>query len=293
VSAAALRELGVLLQLGVPLPEALEAVTPAGEPAWQKLTSHVRAGSTLGQALERVGPPFPPSLAGCSEAHLAELAQTLAEEERSRMALAHTVQYPRWLAVGTLVLLWVLGGLLHFSFWPLVEGLGTMLPSLTVTVYRLLGPFLALATFVLGSIAVAPVSLLWYSGWSRNLEAACWLRWVDTLTACGTPLPRALELAGQPELATAVTRGDRLADALGKKRGQERLTWLVDRAEQAGFPRGALRRVGDILTREMELSLERHLQMLEPVAIALLAGLIALVIVVGFLPIYQLIGNLG
>jgi len=293
VSAAALRELGALLNLGVALPEALEAVAPAGNPAWQKLTSHVRAGSTLGQALERVGPPFPRSLAGCSEAHLAELALNLQEEERARAALAHTVQYPRWLAVATLVLLWVLGGLLQFSFYPLVEGLGTMLPSLTVWVYRLLGPFLALATFVLGSIAVAPGPLLWYAGWGRNLEDACWLRWVDSLTACGTPLPEALERAGQPELATAVARGDRLADALGRQRGKERLTWLMDRAEQAGFPRGALRRMGDILTREMELSLERHLQLLEPVAIALLAGLIATVIVVGFLPIYQLIGNLG
>lgn len=288
----ALRELAALLTLGVPLGEALEAVRPAGEPAWQGVIDSVRRGSSLGQALA----PLNPCLGKATEDTLPELARTLDEEQRARAALHDVVQYPRWLAFGTLLLIWVLAALLQFSFWPLIEGLSMMLPDETVRVYRALPFFVLLATFVLGSLMVAPGQLLWYAGWSRNLELASWLRWVDSLTATGTPLPDAVKLVPCPELAgldADLARGDSLADALHKRPGLKRLAWLVERAEKNGFQRFALRRISNMLTREMEMSLYYHLRLLEPLAVMTLAGLIGMVVIVGFLPMYQLIGNLG
>ncbi len=294
--ASALRELAALQQLGVPLDEALEAVRPADEPSWEKLIGHVRAGSSLGQAMERTGAPFPPVLARATAENLAELAWALDKDSRARRALWYTVQYPRWLALATLVLLWVLAYVVKFSFGELLSGMNLHLPLLTRVLLNGLPIYLVLATFVLGSLVLAPAQLLWYASWNRSLAVAGWLRWVDVLTACGTPLPEACRLASCTEVAGVdgeLARGDRLADALARRPGLERVAWLVQRAEQAGFPPGALRRIADVLTRELELSQEVHLRLLEPLLVTLLGGLVAAVLMGLFLPLYQLIGNLG
>lgn len=295
--------------------------------AIERLERALRTGQTLSTALSQEV-SFPALLVALVRASelTSDLAPTLTrflEHERRvaevRHRLVAAMIYPALLiGVGLLVLLFLFFYVMP-RFARIFEGMTGELPwsarwmvgwaqllsthaTLWLSVAGLLGLTLAL---VATSARLRSAALAAFLAW-RPLQArlstyflARWYRATGMLVAGGIPLPQALPLAGAvlPLALQApgrtVERGVR--DGLSPSAAYVRAGMATPVAEQlllAGERTGDL---GDVLTRlanfheiEVDRMLERTMRAIEPIAMTLIGLCVGLVVVLMYLPIFEL-----
>lgn len=326
------RDTADLVEMGIPLVEALDRLRSGAATRESDLlkvwVNELRGGSTLAQALERHPGPFPErfvravSVGEAAESlprALKQAADLMESDQRHRMAVSLALLYPRIVLIMLAVLVWGLFALVVPTFVALFEGMNAVLPAPT----RLILAASQLATNPVGLVLVAGLALvLWgllsnWPGWdSARLrlpllgewiarhQAISWLGWLNVLVEQGVALPTAVRLAAQgcspafreatESAAASLDGGSELAQALREHAFFPPLgAWLVGRQEQAEFQPGGLARVAQTLQRELTLTAQRRLAIIEPLAVVAVAFLVGFVVISVFLPLYQLIGNLG
>jgi type II secretory pathway component PulF len=141
-----------------------------------------------------------------------------------------------------------------------------------------------------------------FGAWLLRQEAVIYLKTVAQLVELGTPLVEATRLAVdtcspilQGQLQSVPSRlesGDKLSAALASSGVIPELgVWAIERREATESLR--LLEVGNFIDRELELTMDRGLVLFEPLVFLSLLIVIGFFITAVFLPLYQLIGNLG
>lgn len=323
------RDLGALLALGYPLVEALGRVRLRAQGGLAdllaQLDGRVRQGSSLAGAL--AGCPVPMTFRRAVEvgesvgdlpSALQQAADLLEAAEWRRLAMQAGLAYPRFL------LFLGLGGgallaLLVTSMVQLQGAAHSSLPAITRWAQAVggwlarPGSLLALATGVVALDCLVTgrwgldglrMRLPLLGSWVRRQETVTCLEWLDYLLARRLPLDEALgvcaEAASSPAFGRAVRRlaaevaaGSSLAEAPSVRVLPALAAWLVGQAERREFPPGHLVRVGRLLQREVDLSYQRGLALVEPLAMLGVGALVGFLILAWFLPLYQAIGMLA
>jgi len=242
------RQMGVMLETGVPVSEALDAVsTRAGSPEFRDLlagvSAEVHAGSALSATMARRPRAFPTivlSLIRAAEASgslalmFGRLGDYLSREEQTRRRVKGALTYPGiMLGAGTLIV----AGLVAFvlpRFAAIYAGRGATLPLPT----RLL---LGASDFLVGQWTTwlpATVALVVVGGFAARSAAG--RRQLDRLSlalpAIGSLNRQAFLARGFRTLSTLLAGGVHLLDALAIARGltgNSRLHAFWDRLEKA------------------------------------------------------------
>ncbi|MGE0491367.1 MAG: type II secretion system F family protein [Vulcanimicrobiota bacterium] len=308
------------LRMGATLPEALETLHhPGAELAarGQALHAVLAAGHApdwVVRAVEQV------EQTDELPAGLEQLARTLAQTEQVSESVRSSLVYPRLVLVAAVLvavfLIRVLGGQLS----PLLEGFYLTLPAPTILllflhralsnplvvllgVLFLTGAWLLLSESTVGDGVRHRLPLI--GEWFRRRDTIIFLSWLEFFLAHGEPLPEACRRAAEPcrsplfrshlqELSQALAGGASLSQALEPNRlVLDGTAWLIGVAEAKGLPQGSLDRVARFLRHDFEHATSRGITLIEPLALLGLGLLAGLIIIGMFLPLYQLIGNLG
>ncbi len=140
--------------------------------------------------------------------------------------------------------------------------------------------------------------------WVRRHETVTCLEWLDYLLTRRVPLDEALRISAGAStspafgralqrLADEVAAGSSLAEAPSLRVLPATAAWLVGEAERREFPPGHLVRAGRLLQREVDLVSQRGLALVEPLALLGVGALVGFLIVAHFLPLYQMVGQMG
>ena len=326
-SARLTRDLHLLLEAGMPVPEALARIQKKSTGRWavaiRKAKEAAASGSNLAQALRHTG-SFPRLLVDSLEAAddelpLLRLSELLEKTDWRQRQTATILAYPVILLVSALALMAFLCSTIGLSFTALFADMSIKLPvptQLTLAFVRLVNQPLVIAGVLAalgllgwvlaGTATSAPwrLRLPLIGSWIRRSQAATWLDWVDYYLDSDRPAPEAMRRAAlacsdpafraQAEAAAAAAeRGQDLHTALSRQGMLSELgLWLVARGETLEFPPHYLRRVAALLHRELESESEGGLACLEVAGILLIAVVVFPMILSFFLPLYQTIGNL-
>ncbi len=137
-------------------------------------------------------------------------------------------------------------------------------------------------------------------GLVRALVASRFTQAMGSMLQSGMPVIPALEVAGKAvsapgfdQVITVLTedlsRGRRLSDAMRKTRQfPPMIVRMVALGEESGRLDTMLERAGTILDREFDLRIRRLLTFLEPVLILLVGGLVGVILLALYLPIFGL-----
>ena len=324
------RDLSGLLQLGYPTVEALQKVKPTQSaslaPILERSVDELQKGRSLTEAFKAEQDLLPLFVrlvesAESSEAlpegleRAAEVIDELAER-RNRCFLA--TLYPAIVFTMILLIMWsvcVAGGSL---FGNLFESMSISLPLPTqvlivvsnfgqhpLGILLFFGGLAAMWYLVLGSSG-GPSALIFrlplFGSWLLRQEAVLYLKTVGHLMELGAPLTEAAGLSVEScsgslraKLSTIPSRleaGDKFSRALRDTELIPELgLWALERREETESLR--LLEIGELLDRELDLSLNRGLVVFEPLIFLGVVFAILFFFLAVFLPLYQLIGNLG
>jgi len=94
-------------------------------------------------------------------------------------------------------------------------------------------------------------------------------------------------------ISTALVTGESISEAM-RRTGyiQDLVLDMVSIAEKTGKLEDALNRASDILDKEVPESIKKLVSLIEPLTIILLGGLVLLLLLSVFLPIYKVVGNI-
>jgi type IV pilus assembly protein PilC len=326
-SARLARDLHVLLGAGIAVPEALDRIRSRSSGRWaaglRKAQEAAESGSSLAQALRGTG-HFPrllvEGLEAATDHHpLARVSQLLEEADWRQRQTRVVLSYPFLLLLAALGLIWLVYGLLGSPFSDMLAAMNLRLPALTLFTLSVVRVVTHPLFVTLEIVAVAGFYwILWSSGggalrmrlpllgdWLRRSESISWLNWFDYFLSSGMPVPDSMRQAAaacgdgafrakMEAAAAAAERGQDLGKALGREKALPEVALeLVARGESLEFPGHYLGHVATVLRREQEAEAAGGLAVLEVVGILIMLLIIPPVIVSFFLPLYQLIGNLG
>lgn len=323
---AALLEAGLPLERTLDM-VAAQSATRGGRQLLNALLADIRGGATFGDALARqksipayyVGVVRSAERGGRLRGGLHDLALTLRQTETVRQQLLSALTYPAIvLATTVLALLVVLVGVIP-EFEPVFEGEEHRLPLLTqgvVGLSRLVTndwPLLLLFMAALGlggwltlrHPLVKPRVARLMTGFPgsdlvRKYTAARMLRVLGSMLTNGVPLTEALGLTagsvkafGYAELARnaeqQVREGASLSAALGREpKFPATALRLIEVGEQSGELAAMSLRAAHLLEIETKARIERLVAIANPVAVVLLGGIVALLIMGVMLGIFSL-----
>ncbi|MBC8018058.1 MAG: type II secretion system F family protein, partial [Verrucomicrobia bacterium] len=94
-------------------------------------------------------------------------------------------------------------------------------------------------------------------------------------------------------ISPALMSGDSISDAM-RRTGyiQDLVLDMVSIAEKTGKLEDALNRASDILDKEVPDTIKKLVALIEPLTMVLLGGLVLLLLLSVFLPIYKVVGNI-
>lgn len=328
-SAHLARDLHLLLQAGLPVHEALARTQARSSGGWAEALRKARdasaAGAPLAQAL-RAAESFPRLLVDGLEAAgddlpLMRLSQMLERAAWRQRQTQVVLAYPMLLLLTGMALFILLSFTLGRSIPQLYADMNLSLPLVTRVSLIILGvatnPWVqavtlaaiaALAWIVAGASLTSAnlrLDLPLVGYWLRRSEASNWLDWADYYLENGRPAPEALRRAAQAcddpafrtqaeQAAAAAEKGQDLSQAIHRQGLLPELALrLVDQAEAQEFPRHSLARVASVLNRELETEAEGGLACLEVGALLVISVVVVPMVIGFFLPLYQLIGNIG
>lgn len=323
--------LSTLLGAGLTLTAALQALEEhAGDPTLEAVAAALRAeveeGSSLSQALDRVGAGFPPTFVGFVRGGEAtgrldlafqRLSAYLERELEFRRKAREALFYPA-VVLGTAAL--VVGAFLLYvvpAFERVYRAAGAPLPPLTLALMAASRGLERLLP-VVGLVAVSLVLLAarrsaWRVLWShmepaldraprvgqlvRTARAARFLHSLGASLTAGVPLVAALGVAAQAAgrtrwvapLQRHLEEGGRLTDALRATQEVPPVALrLVALGEESGQVGEMALRAADVLDREFEVRVRRLLAGLEPALTVGLAVVVGVLLLGLYMPIFGL-----
>lgn len=286
-----------------------------GLPLSQALAKHPAQFAPLYVSMVQAG-----EAAGILDTMMERLAQALEKNEALRARVRSALSYPATviviaLAVLALILLYVVP-----VFEEVFRSFGAELPWSTRAVLafsRGAGdglPWLAMLAL--------PAALLWRrqasnTAWRRHwhrrlldwpgigplLQASVVARWAHTLSAllaAGVPLTEALPVAGQASdhpvyqrinehLQRRVVQGGRLSEGMAHTgRFPDMLVQLCATGEDTGTLDTLLGRAAVLMSEELDARVHALSSLIEPLIIVVLGGLIGVILVAMYLPIFRL-----
>jgi type IV pilus assembly protein PilC len=140
---------------------------------------------------------------------------------------------------------------------------------------------------------------------NRKVSISRFCRTLGTLLSSGVPIMQALEIVGKASgneiIAITVTKvresireGESIASPLGASgMFPPMVTQMVAVGEETGNLDAMLSKIADFYDTEVEYMLASLTSMLEPIMIVGMGGIVGFIVISVFLPLYQLIGNLG
>lgn len=140
---------------------------------------------------------------------------------------------------------------------------------------------------------------------NKKVSISRFCRTLGTLLSSGVPIMQALEIVGKASgneiIAITVTKvresireGESIASPLGASgMFPPMVTQMVAVGEETGNLDAMLSKIADFYDTEVEYMLASLTSMLEPIMIVGMGGIVGFIVISVFLPLYQLIGNLG
>ena len=140
---------------------------------------------------------------------------------------------------------------------------------------------------------------------NKKVSISRFCRTLGTLLSSGVPIMQALEIVGKASgneiIAMTVTKvresireGESIASPLGASgMFPPMVTQMVAVGEETGNLDAMLSKIADFYDTEVEYMLASLTSMLEPIMIVGMGGIVGFIVISVFLPLYQLIGNLG
>lgn len=323
------RDLAGLLRIGYPAVEAVEKLQEsqgvALRPALQRAVKKMQSGSSFSDSVKDENVFLPVFVRMTATAEDSErlpegmegAARVLEDIAARRTRCFLAILYPSLVLTIVSLILWAMcvagGGLLTNLF----ENMHLTLPAPTRAFMFLskvglhpLGLFLFFGTLaLLWYVILGQGKVTWYlykvplvGPWLLRQEAVIYLNTTGQLVATGVPLVEATELSlgccstqlrlRLENVPKRLQSGDSLSQALSDTRVIPELAiWALERREQTESLR--LEEIATLLDRELALNINRGVILFEPfVFFGVALGIFAFITAV-FLPLYQLIGNLG
>ncbi len=258
--------------------------------------------------------------AGILDTMMERLAYTLEKNEALRSRVRSALAYPGAvvliaMAVLVLILVYVVP-----VFEDVFQSFGAVLPWSTRAVLALSQAVSSGASWV-ALLALPLLALLrrqwqqpaWQRQWHRRVLELPWIgklvrasvlaRWSHTLSAlltAGVPLPEALPVAGRAtghpvyerineHLQRRVAQGGRLSDGMAHTgRFPDMLVQLCATGEESGTLDVLLGKAAELMSEELDASVQALSSLLEPLIIVVLGGAIGVILVAMYLPIFRL-----
>ncbi|GAB4389220.1 MAG: type II secretion system inner membrane protein GspF [Thermodesulfovibrionales bacterium] len=317
------RQLSVLIRSGVPLVEALRALSEENRGYWKGILIGVRervvSGASLSRAMEDYGRVFPEfyrnmvhsgEASGTLDMVLVRLADFLEHQGNVREKVKGAMVYPVFMAsVGIVVLSFIFTFVVP-KIVKIFEDTEEALPLMTTALIFVSNVFvhywwaliLAAVAALYGGRKLArkhraavdrallglPFHGLYYSRFTRTL---------GFLLDGGLPMLRALELAGKStgnaylerkvrEAEARVSEGARLSAALEGL--PPVLLQLIATGEKSGKLAEVLNRAADAYDSEFDRKVQRALSLLEPSMILVMGLIVGFIVLAVLLPMFQL-----
>lgn len=257
---------------------------------------------------------------------LNRLAKVLEDMARLQNQVKSALAYP--VAVGIIAIL-VFFGMTVFLipiFAEIFKSLGTELPALTQFMLFISGVLRSEKIFIpIGVIIATVIGFRWYyktpvgrlqiDGFllkmplfgdvNQKSAVARFTRTFGTLTRSGVPILNALEIvrdtSGNQVIANAIEgskfeiqQGGMLSLALQKSQVFPLLAiQMISIGEEAGELDAMLMKVADFYEDEVEQAVKALTSLIEPIMMVLLAGMVAVILLSMYLPLFAVFNNLG
>lgn len=333
------RQLSTMISAGISLLESLEvlaeqAETPGMKVCCERLTSELRGGSDLSDAMAACPKVFnrlyiSMVTAGEASGQMDIILERLAEYEEATQELKREIRSAMTYPVISLVLVTSITAFLLIGVVPgfkdVFDGLGAELPQLTLTVLAisdwlrafwyiaLAGLFGCGFAFVM-SKKTAAGALFWdhvalrvpvFGALGRKVALARFSRTFATLVRSGVPIMGTLDIvadtAGNLVISNAVRasresvrNGNMLSEPLSEaKVFPPMVVRMIAIGERSGALEALLEKIAEFYDSQVKAAIKALTSLIEPILICVMGGLVGVVILSVFLPILNLIGELG
>ena len=316
------RQLGVLVRAGVPLLEALRALSDEGTGSWKGMLVDIRERVMGGASLSRAMQEYPDVFedyftfmvsageeSGTLDSVLSRLSNFLEIQKEVRDKMRNASTYPMIMAFVAVMVLILLFSFVIPKLVTIFEARGENLPLMTqalIFVSNLVSGYWW-ALMLLGGLAVWFVRRLavkhrekldrYLMGMFGTLYLARFSRTLGFLMEGSLPVIKALELAGKTsgnlwlagiskEAAQRVSEGASLSSSLTGL--PPVFLQLVSTGERSGNLAGVLNTAADGYESDFDRMVQRSLAFVEPVMILTMSVVVGFIVFAVLLPMFQL-----
>lgn len=286
------------------------------------LAKHPSVFSTLYISMVKAG-----EMGGVLDEVLERLAGFMEKDFGLKKKVKSALTYPVVILVMALGIVFFLVTYILPTFVQLFEGMSLQLPLPTQILIMItkgarnpavMIPVLALCViggFFLNRYIQTPVGRKQYDLLKLNIPVfgllnkkvaiSRFCRTLGTLLSSGVPIMQALEIVGKAsgneiiamtvqKIRESIREGESIASPLGASgMFPPMVTQMVAVGEETGNLDAMLGKISDFYDTEVEYLLASLTSMLEPIMIVGMGGIVGFIVISVFLPLYQLIGNLG
>lgn len=286
------------------------------------LAKHPTVFSTLYTSMVKAG-----EMGGVLDEVLERLAGFMEKDFALKKKVKSALTYPVVILIMAMGIVFFLVTYILPTFVQLFEGMNLQLPLPTRILIGItkgirnpliLFPSLALAVgggFVLNRYISTPLGKKQYDLFKLNIPVfgllnkkvaiSRFCRTLGTLLSSGVPIMQALEIVGKAsgneiiamtvgKIRESIREGESIASPLGASgMFPPMVTQMVAVGEETGNLDAMLSKISDFYDTEVEYLLASLTSMLEPIMIVGMGAIVGFIVISVFLPLYQLIGNLG
>lgn len=286
------------------------------------LAKHPTVFSTLYTSMVKAG-----EMGGVLDEVLERLAGFMEKDFALKKKVKSALTYPVVILIMAMGIVFFLVTYILPTFVQLFEGMNLQLPLPTrilIGVTKgirnplILIPSLALLVgggFVLNRYVSTPLGKKQYDLFKLNIPVfgllnkkvaiSRFCRTLGTLLSSGVPIMQALEIVGKAsgneiiamtvgKIRESIREGESIASPLGASgMFPPMVTQMVAVGEETGNLDAMLSKISDFYDTEVEYLLASLTSMLEPIMIVGMGAIVGFIVISVFLPLYQLIGNLG
>ncbi|GMU58071.1 MAG: fimbrial assembly protein PilC [Candidatus Xenobia bacterium] len=286
------------------------------------LGKHPTVFSTLYISMVKAG-----EMGGVLDEVLERLAGFMEKDFGLKKKVKSALTYPVVILVMALGIVFFLVTYILPTFVQLFEGMSLQLPLptrilITITkgarnpiVLTVVGVLVVVGSILLNRYIQTPVGKKQYDLLKLNIPVfgllnkkvaiSRFCRTLGTLLSSGVPIMQALEIVGKAsgneiiamtvsKVRESIREGESIASPLGASgMFPPMVTQMVAVGEETGNLDAMLSKISDFYDTEVEYLLASLTSMLEPIMIVGMGGIVGFIVISVFLPLYQLIGNLG
>jgi general secretion pathway protein F len=316
------RQLSVLLSSGVPLIEALRALSEESRGYYKNILIRVRErvseGASFSRAMEeypKIFPEFYRNMVAAGEASgtldkvLERLSDFLEKQDATREKIKAAMIYPVFMASVGLVVLSFLFVFVVPKIVRIFEDTKNALPLITVILIWISNFFVNFWWLIIGAAIAFAGGIRYLKNKHRtlldrvlmslfqSLYLARFTRTLGFLLEGGLPMLRSLELAGKSTGNAYLS--EKLKDAIGKVSEGARLSasltglppvllQLIATGEKSGKLTDVLKKAADSYEEDFDRKVRKALSLLEPSMILLMGVIVGFIVLAVLLPMFQL-----